>query len=407
MSTLALQGGAPELTFPDQFPAWPPVGPGDHEALCKVLDSGHWGSTSGSVVSQFQTDFAAYQDARHGLALANGTLALVAALRACGVGLGDEVIVPPYTFVATASSALFVGAMPVFADIDPETHLLDPAAVEAALTPRTRAVIPVHLGGRAADMDAFRRIGDEHGLAVIEDCAQAIGARYKGMAVGGLGDVGTFSFQSSKNMTAGEGGLVTTNDQEMAGALYTTINVGRVPGGGWYQHQNVGYNLRMTEFQGALLGQQLKRHPEEQEVREGNARILESELRGVDGVVLPRVDDSVTAHGRHLFLLRVPDLARAGLRDLAVEALDAEGVTAATGYVPLHQNDAVQDEARRIAEKLGHDRPETACPQAEVVAEDTIWLPQRMLLGTQEQTYAIARAIRKVVSSADDLHAAG
>lgn len=407
MSTLALYGGPPELSAPGQFPSWPPVGPGDDEALTDVLHSGHWGSTSGSVVSRFQDNFADYQDARHGVALANGTLALVAALRACGVGIGDEVIVPPYTFVATASSALFVGAIPVFADIDPETHLLDPGAVEAAITPRTRAVIPVHLGGLAADMDAFRRIGEDHGLAVIEDCAQAIGTRYKETAVGGLGDVGTFSFQSSKNMTAGEGGLVTTNDQELAGALYTTINVGRVPGGGWYQHQNVGYNLRMTEFQGALLSQQLKRHPEEQEVREGNARILESELRGVDGVVLPRADDAVTAHGRHLFLLRVPELGRMGLRDVAVDALEAEGVTAATGYVPLHVNDAVQKEARAIAERLGQDRPEPACLQAEIVAEDTIWLPQRMLLGTREQTHGIARAIRKVVGSADDLRTAG
>lgn len=406
MSTLALRGGRPEFPPPDQFPGWPCIGDGDHEALAGVLDSGHWGSTSGSVVATFQDDFAAYHDANHGLALANGTFALVAALRACGIGLGDEVIVPPYTFIATASSALFVGAIPVFADIDPETHLLDPAAVEAALTSRTRAVIPVHLGGRPAEMDAFERIGKGHGIAVIEDCAQAIGARYRGRSVGSIGDVGTFSFQASKNMTAGEGGLVTTNDEATAHALYTTVNVGRVPGGAWYGHQNVGYNLRMTEFQGSLLGQQLKRHPQVQEVRERNARLLESELQGVDGLCLPRVDHAVTTHGRHLFLMRVPELGRSGLRDVAVQALEAEGLSASSGYTQLQRNEALRTEACALADRLGQERPGAPCPQAETVASDTIWLTQRMLLGTQRQTRGIARAVRKVVGAIDELRSA-
>src|SRR5699024_9882388 len=141
------------------------------------------------VVAEFEREFAAYHETAHGTALANGTLALVAALRACGVGVGDEVIIPPYTFIATASAALFVGAVPVFADVDPDTHLLDPYAVEAAITSRTRALIPVHLGGRAADMQSFTRLGREHDLAVIEDCAQAVGTRYRGTPVGALGDV--------------------------------------------------------------------------------------------------------------------------------------------------------------------------------------------------------------------------
>ena len=149
----------------------------------------------------------------------------------------------------------------MFSDIDPDTHMLDPEAVKAVITPRTRAVIPVHLGGRAANMEAFQSIGRDHGLAIIEDCAQAIGTRYRGTPVGALGDVGTFSFQSSKNMTAGEGGLVTTNDDERASRLYSLVNVGRVRGGGWYQHEIVGYNLRLTEFQGALLRRQLHDHP--------------------------------------------------------------------------------------------------------------------------------------------------
>lgn len=403
MSNLALDGGTPELAGLGDLPSWPRARPGDEEALTGVLRSGHWGSTSGTGVADFERQFAAYQDAEHGTALTNGTIALVAALRACGVGLGDEVIVPPYTFVATASAALFVGAVPVFADVDPQSHMLDPESVEAAITDRTRAVIPVHLGGRTADMDAFRKIGTTHRIAVIEDCAQAIGTRYKGVGVGGLGDVGTFSFQSSKNMTAGEGGLVTTNDPRTADALYSLVNVGRTRGGGWYEHKHVGYNLRITEFQAAILTRQLHHHPTDQKTRTRNAELLLDELGDIEGLQLPAPDPDLTTHGHHLFMFRVPELGEIGLRDTAAAALEAEGVTAATGYVPLHRNQPLLDEARGIAARLGQEYPEPSCPGTDLVSQDTIWLPQRMLLGTDEQTRAIARAIGKVVRAGDSL----
>lgn len=405
MSILALDGGMPELSGVGELPAWPRRRPGDDEALLDVLRSGKWGSTAGTVVAEFEREFAEYHETAHGTALANGTLALVVALRACGVGVGDEVVVPPYTFIATASAALFVGAVPVFADVDPDTHLLDPYAVEAAITSRTRAIIPVHLGGRAADMEAFARLGREHDLAVIEDCAQAVGTRYRGTPVGTLGNVGTFSFQSSKNMTAGEGGLVVTNDDELGSRLYSLVNVGRVRDGGWYQHESVGYNLRMTEFQGALLRRQLQQHPADQEVRARNAEILRTELDGVDGIQLTPKDPDLTTHGHHLFMLRLPALGEHDLRDTAVAALAAEGVEAATGYVPLHRNRAVEAEARQLAERLGQARPEPVCPATDLVSRDTVWLPQRMLLGSEEQTQAIARAVRKVVTAGDALRA--
>lgn len=204
-------------------------------------------------------------------------------------------------------------------------------------------------------------------------------------------------------MTAGEGGLVTTNDKDIAGRLYSLVNVGRVRGGGWYQHQDVGYNLRLTEFQAALLRQQLDHHPANQEVRERNAGILTSELRSIDGVQLNPADSDLTTHGHHLFMMRVPALGQQDLRDAAVTALRAEGVEAATGYVPLHRNEAVETEARQIAARLGQARPEPACPAADLVSHDTLWLPQRMLLGSEEQTRAIARAIGKVVAAGDAL----
>lgn len=401
---LAARGGEPELAGLDEFPAWPQPVPEDEQAILEVLRSGAWGSTHGNQVAEFEAEFAAAQGAKHAIALSNGTLALAAALRAAGVGVGDEVIVPPYTFIATAAAPLFVGAIPVFADVDPRTHLLDPAAVEAAITERTKAVIPVHLAGNVADLDAFAELGRRHGIAIVEDSAQAVGAQWRGRGVGATGHLGTFSFQSSKNLTAGEGGIVTTDDDDLARSVYSLVNVGRVPGGGWYQHTSVGYNLRLTEFQGALLRAGLRRLPGQQEVRERNARALADQLADVPGVELPPADDRVTAHGRHLFIFRVPELGARGLRDAAVEALGAEGVAgASTGYVPLHRNEAVVGEARALAEKLGQPWPEPDCPQADLVSGDTIWLPQRVLLGSDDQVAAVGRAIVKVVASADQL----
>ncbi|MFD3405305.1 DegT/DnrJ/EryC1/StrS family aminotransferase [Kribbella sp. NPDC058693] len=375
------------------MPEWPQNDDDEAKALLEVLHSGNWGSTSGDVVATFEREFAAYQQAAYGICLSNGTLAIAAALRAAGVGIGDEVIVPPYTFIATASAALFVGAVPVFADVDPDTHLLDPVAAEAAITARTKAVIVVHLAGRPADLDAFTALGARHGLTVVEDAAQAHGAAYKGRPVGAIGDLGTFSFQSSKNITAGEGGAVLTDNERLAGALYSLVNVGRVPGGGWYQHEAVGYNLRLTEFQAAILRVQLRRHPAVQEIRERNARLLTELLRDVDGIRLAPEDPAITAHGRHLFMLRLP-----GRRDAVLEALAADGLTrASSGYVPLHRNTAVLRESQAITTKLGQPYPTPDCPNADTVSTDTIWLPQTYLLGTEPQTQSIATTITKAV----------
>jgi len=203
MGTLAICGGTPVRTKP--FPKWPVFDEREVKALREVVESGQWwGRTPGSRVEQFEQAFARYQHARHAIACTNGTIALYLALRAVGVQPGEEVIVPPYTFIASASSVLDVGAVAVFADIDPTTLTLDPQAVEAAITPRTRAIIAVHIAGRPCDMDSLTEIARKHGLALIEDAAQAHGASWKGRRVGAIGDAGGFSFQASKNITAGE-----------------------------------------------------------------------------------------------------------------------------------------------------------------------------------------------------------
>ncbi|TWD84669.1 dTDP-4-amino-4,6-dideoxygalactose transaminase [Kribbella amoyensis] len=403
-AALAIDGGTPAMPAGDPPPEWPVYDGTEEKALLEVLTSRKWGSTHGDVVATFEREFADYQQAAHGTCLTNGTLAITVALRAAGVGIGDEVIVPPYTFIATAAAALFVGAVPVFADVDPGTHLLDPDATEAAVTERTKAVVPVHLAGRPAAMDAFAELGRRHGLTIIEDAAQAPGAAYQGRPVGALGDLGTFSFQTSKNMTAGEGGAVLTDDEELAAKVYSLVNVGRVRGGGWYQHESVGYNLRLTEFQAAVLRAQLARHPQLQEIRERNAALLTSLLEDVEGVQPAPDDPAVTAHGRHLFLLRIPALAAPGRRDAALRALAAEGLTeVSSGYVPLHRNAALIAESKAIADRLGQPYPEAECPNADIVSQDTIWLTQRTLLGSEQWIRGVAAAITKVARSADTL----
>ena len=400
---LALHGGTPAVTT--TAPAWPVHDQSEADALMEVLRSGRWGSTSGDVVRTFEQEFSAHQQTEYGFALSNGTLALAAALRAGGVGIGDEVIVPPYTFIATAAAALFVGAVPVFADVDPATHLLDPAATRAAITERTKAIIPVHLAGGVADMDEFTKIGAEHGVVIIEDCAQATSAAWKGTPVGGVGDIGTFSFQSSKNLTAGEGGAVTTNNQELADALYAMINVGRVRGGGWYEHKYVGWNLRITEFQAAVLRGQLERLDAQQKQRDDAAKLLTELLSDVDGVVPTAEDERWTGHGRHLYLMRFPAFTgNPELRDAALKALHAEGLSgSSSGYVPLHRNEAVIRDARALAERLGQPYPEPHCPVTDEVSTDTIWLTQPWLLGDDSQIRGMAEAITKVTQNLDKL----
>jgi len=253
MPKLALNGG--ERLHTTGWPGWPPKDPGYLAGLKDVIESGVWG-TGGKKKEELVEKFKAVCDAEYCIPVPNGTFALELAMRAVGVGPGDEVIVPPYTFIATASSVISANAIPVFADIRPDTLCLDPEDVEAKITPSTAAVSAVHIGGMPADMDGLQAVCDKHGLKLIEDCAQAHGAVYRGKKVGGIGDAGGFSFQSSKNITAGEGGMTTTNNREVYGHAWSYANLGRVPEGGWYDHRVFGTNLRMLESRFARFMQE-------------------------------------------------------------------------------------------------------------------------------------------------------
>jgi dTDP-4-amino-4,6-dideoxygalactose transaminase len=393
MSTLAIHGGSPVRTTP--FGGWPVFGPEEEAALLAALRSGVWGSIDGTFVKQLEVEFAALQAARYGVSCVNGTMALSVALKALDIGPGDEVLVPPYTFIATASAALMIGAIPVFVDVDPETLLIDPSLIDAAVSPRTKAIIPVHHAGSPADMDGVMAAAKRHGLRVIEDAAQAHGAAWRGTPVGAIGDIGTFSFQSSKPINAGEGGMMTTNDAALDELLWSYRNVGRRRGGEWYEHVRLGWNLRMTEFQAAVLLEQMKRMPAQQAHRTEAAAYLSDRLRVIPGVVPLKVPDGVTAHSWYSYHWRWLGAADGGLPkpDFA-EALRAEGVPVFGGYTPLNRNQAVRDEIAR----LGGTEP-GPCPNAERAETDEILMfSMPILMGTHADLDDVAAAVAKVAA---------
>jgi dTDP-4-amino-4,6-dideoxygalactose transaminase len=394
---LASQGGTPVRDRP--YPPWPLWDQGEEQALLDVLHSGQWGALGGETVRRFEQQFATLQGAQHCVAVTNGTAALRIAYRALGVGLGDEVIVPPYTFIATASAALEVGAFPIFADIDPRTYLLDPAAVEAAITPRTKVIVPVHVAGCPAELEAFRALAAKHQLRLLEDAAQAHGAAWQGQPVGAVGDLGTFSFQASKNLTGGEGGALVTNDVQVAEVVWSLHNVGRIRRGAWYQHERLGGNERITAFQAALLLAQMRRLPEQMAQREASAAYLDRELARIEGIRPLWRDPRVTSHAHHLYIFSYNAGAFEGLpRDSFVAALRAEGIPCSAGYTPLHRQAAIRTTVTALAHALGRSDPlpEVSLPESERASEEGVWLPQNLLLGTQEDMQDVVAAIEKV-----------
>ncbi len=385
------------------------------DAVQAVVTSGRWISTQGTEVKQFESEYVAYHDAAYGVAVVNGTVALKLALTAAGVGVGDEILMPGYTFVATATAALEIGAVPVFVDIDPETYTMDPAHAAEMITPRTRAIVPVHLGGRPADMDAILALAQRHDLAVVEDAAQAWGSSWNGDKVGALGDIGGISFQASKNITAGEGGMMLTNDPAIGEMARSLSNCGRQADGLWYAHYVLGGNYRLSEFQGAVLRVQLQRYPEYLDKRQANAAHLEAGLAEVEGISTMRPDDRVTANAYHIFFMRYDAEAFDGLsRDRFIKALQAEGIQGVHGgySLPVYRQPVMQ------AENFGLSTPplfhgvHPSPPDYSVVAlpatdracdDEAVWIRQNMLLGDRQSMDDIVEAILKIQRYRDEL----
>ncbi|MGC9317474.1 MAG: DegT/DnrJ/EryC1/StrS family aminotransferase [Armatimonadota bacterium] len=409
MPKLAVNGG--ERTRTEGWPKWPPDDPGFLENLKKVLDSGTWG-VNGEWTTKAIEMMSEYHGAKFGVAVTSGTTALEVSLRATGVEVGDEVIVPPYTFVATASSVVAVGAVPVFVDIDRDTFNIDPAAVEDAITERTSAVIPVHIGGSPADMDAINEIAARHDLKVIEDCCQAHGAVYRGRRVGAIGDAGAFSFQSSKNVTAGEGGMILTNDPDVFSRAWSIHNVGRVPEGEWYDHRVMGFNYRMTQFQGALICRCMELLPEQFERRARNGDYLRERLEEIEGIELQKLTHPDNVSAFHLYIFRYEPDAFDGLRrDLFLKALAAEGIPASTGYNPLYREGMFADRVHMDEYPFcppyydGEvSYPDVSCPSCEYLCDvGGFWMSQRTGLADERAMDDIADAMLKIRDNLDEL----
>lgn len=393
---LAVEGGVPVRREP--FPRWPIWDDKEEKLLLEVLHSGDWGTLTGTKVQAFERAFADYQQARHGVCVVNGTAALELALRAVGVGPGDEVITTPYTFIATVNATISVGAIPVFVDIEPETASIDVDQIEDAITLKTKAILPVHIAGQPANMDDILAIAQKHNLRVVEDACQAWGAEWRGQRVGALGDLGTFSFQASKNITAGEGGIIVTNDDQLADLCWSLHNVGRRKGGLWYEHVRQGGNDRMTEWQGAILLAQLERADNLARQRHQNAVHLAEALHSIPGIEPLKVDPRVTGHAWHLFVFRYNREAFGGLsRQEFIAALEAEGIPCTPGYVPLNESPALLEGLRSLQTVWPDIAVPRACPVAERLSKDeAVWLPQNVLLGGHQETNDIVEAIAKI-----------
>jgi 3-amino-5-hydroxybenzoate synthase len=381
-SKLALFGGPKAIQ--GTFPSWPIWSENEKSALARTLDSGVWG-VLGDEIPKFCESFANLIHVKHALTVFNGTVALVVALESLGVGPGDEVIIPDYTFMATAVAPLKVGAKPVLVDVDPKTFCIDPDKIEKAITERTKAIIPVHLCGNICDMDRIGVIAKEHNLKVIEDSAHAHGSRKNGRYAGTFGDVGTFSFQSSKTLTCGEGGAVVTNDDKIMNLLFSYHNCGRPSFDPDYNHVLPGNNFRMSQFQAAVLNAQLEKFSQQLKIRDRNGRLLTELLEKIDGVMPQKRADGLEVHGHYLFTFM---LDKHFNRTEFKKALAAEGYLVQLEYPAIHT--------------LGFMRPYVddldTYPVSEALADHSIWMYHNALLGTEEQVYQMAEAVKKVAA---------
>ncbi len=407
LAKLALKGGEPVRRKP--FPKWPIFDDREIKALKEVLKSGFWG-VRGKRKKEFEEKFAAYQHAKYGVAVTSGTAALEISLRSLGIGCGDEVIIPSYTFIATAIAVLYVNAIPIFADIEPETYTIDPKSVESLISDKTKAILPVHIGGRPANMDALLSIAEKNNLYVIEDACQAWGAEWKGRRVGAIGDIGAFSFQSSKNITSGEGGIIVTNNEDLYVKAWSLHNCGRLPDRPWYEFHLPGANYRMTEFQAAILLVQMERFEEQSRKRIENARYLNSKLSQIDGVKPLKEDERVTRHAYHLYIFRVDPEAFGGVsKDVVVKALQAEGIPASVGYSrPLYKEPCLEYFRKCPLSCPHYGKPVNYSSVKAPVTEkacyyEALWLPQYALLGSKDDMDDIVSAIEKVRENTEEL----
>lgn len=402
----ALPSAAKKVAAAPEWPRWDET---DEQALLRVLRSGKWGRTSGGACNrEFEATFASRMKARHCIATSSGTTALLTALGALNIGPGDEVILPPYTFVATFNAITASFALPVFADTDAASFQVSPAAMAAAITPATKLLLPVHIAGTAADLDAIAALSQSRGVPLLEDACQAPLAEWRGQPVGTTGIGGCFSFQASKNLTAGEGGAILTNDENFAHRCYNF----HTPGGGRpAPSSGRGANYRLTEFQAALLLAQWTRLEAQARQRDENAALLSKLLSEIPGITPARLYAGNTRNAWHLYMFRYQAERFAQLpRAKFLQALAQEGVAASSGYTSLNRSAHVQALAQNPHYQRLYGRDTMArwlernsCPVNDRLVEEAVWLSQFKLLASRSEIERIAEVIARVQKRAGDL----
>jgi perosamine synthetase len=396
-----------------KWPIWIPET--DEKRVLEVLRSGIW--SRAGVVSEFEAAWAKVNDAKRCLLLNNGTNALIVALNQLDIKAGDEVLVPPYTFISTVQAILMNGAMPVFVDIDPETYQIDPAKIEAKITPRTKAILPVHILGMPADMPRIMEIAGKHNLFVVEDACQAPLTEVNHQKVGTIGNAGCFSFQNSKNIPIGEGGAILSNDISFMDRCVSFQNLG-LPYGtaiGTFNAGSVrlGTKVRITEYQAAIGLAQLQRLDAQTTVREENASYLKSKIQDIPGIVPYKLYECATRVSFHLFSFRYKKDDFNGLsRNSFLQALRAEGVPCSGGYTPLNKQEFLKEAfASKNFKRMYHKDmldynnyiEQHQCPENDILCTEMVWFTQNLLLGSKEDMDSIAYAISKIQGNAESI----
>ena len=398
MGKLCINGGN-KLRQGD-FPKWTVSTQKDSEILSRVYDSGKWG-INGEQNNKFRNSFAKYSGVKHCITVANGTVSIELILRGLGIGRGDEVIVTPYTFIASISALIYAGATPVFADIDKETYNLSPESAERAITPRTKAIMPVYVGGRPAELDKFTELCRKYNLYLIGDAAQAVGSEYAGKGVGTYGIATSISCQNSKNLTCGEGGIILTNDDKLYENISLILSMGKTADG---RFAGVGLNDGMSEWQAGILNTQLESLPEQIDRRMENAAYLDSRLAQLDFVSTLKNDPLITRNSYHLYLLSLrEDMLKGVSRGRFAEALRAEGIPLDIGYGPVYDFPCIS--GQYAVKCIGGDvntSPDT--PVADYMARhEGCWFYHSVLLGSRKDMDDIADGFIKVYENLDEL----
>ncbi len=410
MPELAINGGSPVRTTP--YPAWPAPDEEYVEAVVQVVRGGEWGGfpEPGVNGAAFEEAFAAYQGARHGILMMNGTVTMEVACKALDIGWGDEEIVPALTFAATAYAPMAAGALPVIVDVLPDTWCIDPDAVEAAITPRTKAIIPVHLGHQMADMDRIMAIAKAHGLAVIEDCAHAHGQQWRGQGAGCIGDFGSFSHQSSKILTSGEGGTLLTNDDTLGRRAHSIIDCGRAKDPEEKEF-TFGANYRLSELNAALLVVAMRRFPDQQAARAVTGKAFETMAAEIPGVRVMPHDERITRWSFYNYILAIdPDAFGGATNEIVCAAMEAEGIPAEVQYPPMSRYELFQPSLSRLpvaVENAARLDPQTmSFPVAEAAGlRESVYFMETVFRDGERGIRDAADALAKIQRHAGELSA--